>query len=335
MGPASSACISRAACSPTGTVRTLDVAPLDDASSSGGVEELRGDIRDRSARARARRRRRRARARGSGAADPGVARGDPLRQRRRARRTCSPAALDAGVRRVVLISSTAVYGVPGEAPDRRGRPARRRRLVRRVEDRRRAARREFGGAGSTSSIVRPKTFIGPERLGVFEILFDWIREGRRIPILGDGANRYQLLAVEDLVDAIVRASTAPAAAGRRSTSAPARVRHRPRRPAGADRPRRLGVAAPARPGQAGGDRAARARAAARSRRSPSGTTRPRTRTRSSTIVEGAATARLGAAALERAMRCRDLRLVPRATARCAAARASRTASRGTSRRSAC
>ena len=60
-------------------------------------------------------------------------------------------------------------------------------------------------------IVRPKTFIGPERLGVFEILFDWIREGRRIPILGDGSNRYQLLAVEDLVDATVSAAGADAA----------------------------------------------------------------------------------------------------------------------------
>ena len=71
----------------------------------------------------------------------------------------------------------------------------------------------FRVAGVESTIIRPKTFIGPERLGVFEILFDWIREGRRIPILGDGSNRYQLLAVEDLVDAIVRASTAPEAAG--------------------------------------------------------------------------------------------------------------------------
>ena len=59
--------------------------------------------------------------------------------------------------------------------------------------------------------MRPKTFVGPERLGVFEILFDWIREGRRIPILGDGANRYQLLAVEDLVDAVVRCLDAPVA----------------------------------------------------------------------------------------------------------------------------
>jgi nucleoside-diphosphate-sugar epimerase len=60
-------------------------------------------------------------------------------------------------------------------------------------------------------VVRPKTFIGPERLGVFEILFDWIREGRRIPVLGDGSNRYQLLAVEDLVAATVAAAGADAA----------------------------------------------------------------------------------------------------------------------------
>jgi nucleoside-diphosphate-sugar epimerase len=62
-------------------------------------------------------------------------------------------------------------------------------------------------------VVRPKTFIGPERLGVFEILFDWIREGRRIPILGSGRNRYQLLAVEDLVEAIVRTAAAPGVSG--------------------------------------------------------------------------------------------------------------------------
>ena len=62
-----------------------------------------------------------------------------------------------------------------------------------------------------SVIIRPKTFLGPERLGVFEILFDWIRDGRRIYVLGNGNNRYQLLAVEDLVDAISRASTADVA----------------------------------------------------------------------------------------------------------------------------
>ena len=46
--------------------------------------------------------------------------------------------------------------------------------------------RDFGRRGLDFTIVRPKTFIGPERLGVFEILFDWIRDSRRIYMLGDG-----------------------------------------------------------------------------------------------------------------------------------------------------
>jgi nucleoside-diphosphate-sugar epimerase len=70
---------------------------------------------------------------------------------------------------------------------------------------------EIGRRGLEVVVLRPKTFVGPERLGVFEILFDWIREGRRIPILGAGSNRYQLLAVEDLVESTLAAATAHAA----------------------------------------------------------------------------------------------------------------------------
>jgi nucleoside-diphosphate-sugar epimerase len=120
------------------------------------------------------------------------------------------AALDAGVGRVVFISSTAVYGVPEKHPIEEDDP-----LVgvgwygeSKID-----AEALCRVAAVETTIVRPKTFIGPERLGVFEILFDWIREGRRIYILGKGHNRYQLLGVGDLVDAIVRAATVPEAAG--------------------------------------------------------------------------------------------------------------------------
>jgi nucleoside-diphosphate-sugar epimerase len=193
-------------------VRTLDVAPLDDALLETGVEELHGDIRDeRDAHALVR------------ASDVLVhaAAALPIQSSRATIRSVNvegtavvlAAALQEGVRRVVLISSTAVYGVPERHPILEDDP-----LIgvgwygqSKIDAEHLCA--EFGRRGLEIVIVRPKTFLGPERLGVFEILFDWIREGRRIYILGKGHNRYQLLAVEDLVDAIVRAASAPAAAG--------------------------------------------------------------------------------------------------------------------------
>jgi len=57
--------------------------------------------------------------------------------------------------------------------------------------------------------LRPSAFIGPERLGAFGILFRWVREGRRIYVLGDGANRYQLMDVRDLVAALELAAERP------------------------------------------------------------------------------------------------------------------------------
>lgn len=59
------------------------------------------------------------------------------------------------------------------------------------------------------AIIRPKTFLGQGRLGVFEILFDWIHDGKRIPMIGKGHNKYQLLDVEDLCDAILMSSAHP------------------------------------------------------------------------------------------------------------------------------
>ena len=193
-------------------VRTLDLAPLDDAALEQSVEELRADIRDPDAVARL--------VRGADVVVHAAA-ALPIRASRQAifavnvegSATVLGAALEAGVRRVVFISSTAVYGVPKVHPIPEDAP-----LVgvghygaSKIEAER--VCREFGRRGLDTVIIRPKTFIGPERLGVFEILFDWIRESRRIYILGDGSNRYQLLAVEDLVEAVVRAAEAEGAKG--------------------------------------------------------------------------------------------------------------------------
>jgi nucleoside-diphosphate-sugar epimerase len=193
-------------------VRTLDLAPLDDAELERGVEELRGDVRsERDARALVEGTRILVHA---AAALPIQGSRDSIRSVNvDGTATLLAAAAEAGVRRVLLVSSTSVYGVPKVHPIHEDDP-----LVgvgaygeSKIEAEQ--VTRDFGRRGLEFVIVRPKTFIGPERLGVFEILFDWIREGRRIYTLGDGSNRYQLLAVEDLVDAIVLAARRRAAAG--------------------------------------------------------------------------------------------------------------------------
>jgi nucleoside-diphosphate-sugar epimerase len=56
-------------------------------------------------------------------------------------------------------------------------------------------------------ILRPKSFIGPERLGVFALLYDWAKGGHNFPMIGFGHNRYQLLDVEDLCAAIISCLT--------------------------------------------------------------------------------------------------------------------------------
>jgi nucleoside-diphosphate-sugar epimerase len=189
-------------------VRTLDVVPLDDAELEGSVNELRGDIRDRDSVGKL--------VQGADVVVHAAA-ALPIQASRGSIRSVNVggtenvlrAADDTGVRRVVFISSTAVYGVPEKHPIEEDDPLV---GVGSYGESKIDAEGLCRVAAVETTIVRPKTFIGPERLGVFEILFDWIREGRRIYTLGKGHNRYQLLGVEDLVDAVVRAAAEPAAA---------------------------------------------------------------------------------------------------------------------------
>ena len=112
------------------------------------------------------------------------------------------AAQELGVKRVVHISSTAVYGIPEHHPLREDDP---RIGVGPYGEAKVAAEDicfESREQGLIAPILRPKSFVGPERLGVFALLYDWATDGRGFPLLGDGGNRYQLLDVEDLCDAI-------------------------------------------------------------------------------------------------------------------------------------
>jgi hypothetical protein len=52
--------------------------------------------------------------------------------------------------------------------------------------------------GPVIPILRPKSFVGPERLGVFALFYDWPRMAKTFLCSASGHNRYQLLDVEDL-----------------------------------------------------------------------------------------------------------------------------------------
>ena len=124
-------------------------------------------------------------------------------------RTVLDTARKAGVGRVVHLSSTAVYGLPALVPtpeDYAKQPVD-------AYSRAKVAGEElcqaFRDDGLCVPVLRPKTFIGPGRLGLFAMLFEWADEGRHFPVLGSGNIRCQMLDVDDLVDAVQAAMTLP------------------------------------------------------------------------------------------------------------------------------
>ena len=117
------------------------------------------------------------------------------------------AGLQCQIERFVHISSTAVYGIPDHHPlleddmlEGVGPYGKAKIDAERVC-------LDFREKGMCVPILRPKSFIGPERLGVFSLLYEWAHDGRNFPIIGNGKNLYQLLDVEDLCEAIWRCMT--------------------------------------------------------------------------------------------------------------------------------
>lgn len=106
------------------------------------------------------------------------------------------------VDRFIFISSTAVYGIPDHYPLRETDKLEGVGPYGQAKIEAEKLCEEFRNKGMCVSILRPKTFIGPERLGVFGLFYEWVYEGRNFPILGKGNNFYQLLDVEDLCEAI-------------------------------------------------------------------------------------------------------------------------------------
>ncbi len=182
-------------------ITVLDIAPFDYPDVRDRVSFVKGDIRDRDDVMRS--------MPGQGgivvhaaAALPLYSREDIFSTEMNGCLILLGEALKSGVERFIHISTTAVYGIPDRQPlyesdplDGVGPYGEAKVLA---ED----LCRDYRERGLCVPILRPKTFVGPERLGVFALLYEWAREGRNFPVIGGGRNRYQLLDVEDLCAAI-------------------------------------------------------------------------------------------------------------------------------------
>ncbi len=104
------------------------------------------------------------------------------------------------IKKFVYVSSSAVYGVPNKVPisenDIRN-PVEKYGLSKKIaED---ECMKLFNHKNIT--ILRPRTILGEDRLGIFSILFTWISMNSKVPVLNNGNNLYQFVDVRDFIDA--------------------------------------------------------------------------------------------------------------------------------------
>lgn len=189
------------------TVRTIDLVEFDYADVKDRVDAVIGDIRDAAAMARV--------SEGidvvvhTAAALPLYSPEDIRTTDIDGTRRVLEAAEKAGADRVVMISSTAVYGIPDHHPLFEDDPMVGVGPYGEAKIAAEGVCLEFRERGMCVPVIRPKSFVGPERLGVFALFYDWARTGHGFPMIGSGRNRYQLLDVEDLCDAIYLCSKLP------------------------------------------------------------------------------------------------------------------------------
>ena len=111
-------------------------------------------------------------------------------------------------KRLVFISSTAMYGVPKHLPETETSPISPIGYYGASKAEGEKLCFSYYKKGLSVNIIRPKTFLGPERLGIFTLWFEAIYNNKPVFILGSGNNLYQLLAVSDVAQAIFLGLTA-------------------------------------------------------------------------------------------------------------------------------
>jgi nucleoside-diphosphate-sugar epimerase len=189
-----------------GECRVFDLEDAEDRPAD--VEFVRGDIRDASAIATA--------CRGADVVYHNVAQ-VPLAKNRELFESVNvqgtenmlQAARDAAVAKVVYTSSSAVFGAPKSNPVTESTPPAPGEAYGKAKYEGEKLCLAYAEKGLDVSIIRPRTIMGHGRLGIFQIIFEWIREGCNVPVLGRGDNVYQFVHADDLAAACILAAARP------------------------------------------------------------------------------------------------------------------------------
>jgi nucleoside-diphosphate-sugar epimerase len=116
------------------------------------------------------------------------------------------AALSAKARKVIYVSSSAVFGAPKSNPVNEETTPTPAEAYGRAKLEGENLCRKYSQQGLDVSVVRPRTIMGHGRLGIFQILFEWIRTGYNVPVFGRGDNVYQFVHADDLAEACILAA---------------------------------------------------------------------------------------------------------------------------------
>jgi len=112
----------------------------------------------------------------------------------------------AGVQAFIHMSSSAIFGAPRDQPITDATPLQPVEIYGRAKlAGEQAVRQVCETARLPLIVIRPRTILGEGRLGIFQILFDWIRQNYNIFVIGDGNNLFQFVHAHDLMDAYMLA----------------------------------------------------------------------------------------------------------------------------------
>lgn len=115
------------------------------------------------------------------------------------------ASKESGVKKVVYTSSSAVFGMPKSNPVTEQTEPSPGETYGQAKYDGEVLCHKYSELGLDVSIIRPRTIMGHGRLGIFQILFEWIYQGQNVPVLGSGANTYQFVHSDDLAIACILA----------------------------------------------------------------------------------------------------------------------------------